>query len=159
MNPVSRIAALAALAVLFLLSCPAVPGGKNQPPADIIEIEEPPPAGLLGKVLILQAYGTGDKNDGGVSHSFIELYNPTEEAVDLSGWSLQLVGEGTIKTATGNNWQVLPLSGTIPAKTSFLIRANGNSNGGPITGARYTIGDVLEKFAIFDEDCCEFTRN
>ena len=71
--------------------------------------------GLWGKVLILQAYGTGDKYDGGVSHSFIELYNKSEKEADLSGYSLQY-SEG------GSSWKVLNLNGKkIPAGHSFLV--------------------------------------
>ena len=38
-------------------------------------------------VIINQIYGAGDA--GLVSHSFIEIYNPTDSEVDISGWSLQ----------------------------------------------------------------------
>lgn len=38
-------------------------------------------------VMINQVYGGSD--DGAASHSFIELYNPCDEAVDLKGWELQ----------------------------------------------------------------------
>ena len=38
-------------------------------------------------VVINQVYGGSD--DGYADHSFIELYNPTDEAVDLNGWSVQ----------------------------------------------------------------------
>ena len=70
---------------------------------------------LLGKVLILQVYGTGDNYDGGVSHSFIELYNKSPEEADLSGYSLQYSGGGT-------SWQTLNLNGKkIPAGHSFLV--------------------------------------
>ena len=37
-------------------------------------------------VIVNQVYGGAD--DGTASHSFIELYNPTDEAVDLTGWKL-----------------------------------------------------------------------
>ncbi|AEF83253.1 lamin tail domain-containing protein [Leadbettera azotonutricia] len=69
---------------------------------------------LEGRVLILQAYGTGIATDGAVSHSFVELYNTTDSDISLDGSSLQY-GEG----ATA--WQVLDLAGTIKAKASFLV--------------------------------------
>ncbi|MCD8046167.1 MAG: lamin tail domain-containing protein [Clostridiales bacterium] len=40
----------------------------------------------LNHVIINQVYG--GSTDGYASHSFIELYNPTAEAVDLSGWTI-----------------------------------------------------------------------
>ncbi|MCL2879338.1 MAG: lamin tail domain-containing protein, partial [Treponema sp.] len=70
---------------------------------------------LCGKVLILQAYGTGSKNDGGVSHSFIELYNKSGSEADLSGYTLQY-------SQGGVNWTVMDLSGRkIPSGCSFLV--------------------------------------
>ena len=39
-------------------------------------------------IVINRIYG-GKKKESYASHSFIELYNPTGEDVDLSGWSLQ----------------------------------------------------------------------
>ena len=61
------------------------------------------------KLLIDQVYGGGGKSDTPISNSFIELYNPNSEAVDLSGYSL-VYGDKTLE-----------LSGTIPAKGSYLI--------------------------------------
>ncbi|MDR3284082.1 MAG: CotH kinase family protein [Treponema sp.] len=79
------------------------------------DITTDPDTKEAGKLLILQAYGTGDKTDGAVSHSFVELYNNTDSPVDLTGYSLQY-SEG------GTEWEALDLSGeTIPAKSSFLI--------------------------------------
>lgn len=66
------------------------------------------------KLLILQVYGTGDKTDGAVSHSFVELYNNGEADVDLTGYSLQYSTGGT-------EWEKLDLKGTAKAKCSFLV--------------------------------------
>ena len=60
-------------------------------------------------LIIDQIYGGGGKGETPISNSFIELYNPTEEAVSLSGYSL-VYGDKT-----------LDLTGTIPAGGSFLI--------------------------------------
>ncbi len=38
-------------------------------------------------VMVNQVYGGSD--DGYASHSFIELYNPCDTAVNLNGWELQ----------------------------------------------------------------------
>ncbi len=80
-------------------------------------------------VIILQAYGTGDKTDGAISHGFVELYNPTNKTVDLSGYSLQYApGAG--------EWSKLDLTGqSIEPRHSFLVRCTGRVNASP----RYAI--------------------
>ena len=71
-------------------------------------------------VIINQVYGGGN-NKGAGSHGFIELYNPTDETVDLSTWSVQYEGSaGDDKNAAG--WHKLDLKGSIPAHSSYLIR-------------------------------------
>jgi len=76
--------------------------------------EDPEPEGE--GLIVNQIYGIGSRDDDSQagSHSFVELYNPTGETVNLSGWSLQAAGNGT-------NWSVLPLEGTIPPNCSFLV--------------------------------------
>jgi len=67
-------------------------------------------------VIINQVYGRSNKTDASISHSFIELYNPTDTDVDLSAYSVQY-------TSTGSSWQQLDLTDvTIDPHTSFLIR-------------------------------------
>lgn len=66
--------------------------------------EEPQPA----KLLINQVYG-GDAKDTPIANSFIELYNPNSEAVDLSGYTLKYK----------NN--TLELTGSVAANGSYLI--------------------------------------
>ncbi|MCL1895429.1 MAG: chitobiase/beta-hexosaminidase C-terminal domain-containing protein, partial [Clostridiales bacterium] len=68
-----------------------------------------------GHIIIYQVYGRGDNTDAAISHSFIELYNPTESDVPLDEWSLQY-------TAEGGKWKILPLKGVIPSRSSFLVR-------------------------------------
>ncbi|MCL2434381.1 MAG: hypothetical protein FWD16_07695, partial [Clostridia bacterium] len=64
-------------------------------------------------------------SDVPVSNSFIELYNPTEETVSLSGYYLHYQGFPTQQIAkrTGDTWAVLALNPakSIPAKHSYLI--------------------------------------
>jgi len=123
--------------IVFLLpSCPKIsddPGNKTDTENPVEDPEDDPPdeedpdgedpdddhpdekTALSGRVLILHVYGTGDKTDGGISHSFIELYNKSGENADLSGHLLQY-SEG------GTNWKTLNLNGkNIPAGHSFLI--------------------------------------
>ena len=71
---------------------------------------------LPSDVIINQVYGRADKTDAAISHSFIELYNPTDADIDLSAYSVQY-------TAAGDTWQKLDLTGVIiGAHTSYLIR-------------------------------------
>ena len=71
-------------------------------------------------VLIHQIYGCGAKGSGYVSHSFIELYNPTDSEVDLHGWSLQY--RSSEDGPQNDEWAKLELSGKIPTHGSYLIR-------------------------------------
>ncbi|MCL2488727.1 MAG: CotH kinase family protein, partial [Oscillospiraceae bacterium] len=91
-------------------------------------------ATLPGHLIINQVYGRSDNDDGAVSHSFIELYNPTNLSVNLSGWSLQYVKDG-------DSWNRLNLQGVIPSRCSFLVRAYSVDNVG--TGYNIPAYDML----------------
>jgi len=120
--------ATAILSVFFLftvMSCNEPIDRKNDKPINENENEndddddddnkKKEPLPLPGNVIILQAFGTGNNTDGGVSHSFIELYNKSNEEADLSGCFLHYC-EG------GADWKTLDLDGKIiPAHSSFLI--------------------------------------
>ena len=54
-----------------------------------------------------------------ISHNFIELYNPTGDAVDLSGYSLEYFSNG--KTSNGTV-KTVTLTGEIPSRSSYLIQ-------------------------------------
>ncbi|MDR1797163.1 MAG: CotH kinase family protein [Clostridiales Family XIII bacterium] len=83
-----------------------------------------------GGIIIYQVYGRGDNTGAAVSHSFIELYNPTQEEVSLEGWSLQY-------TAEGSDWKVFLLSGSIPPSHSFLVRCFSQDG----VATRYEVAD------------------
>jgi alpha-tubulin suppressor-like RCC1 family protein len=99
-------------------------------------VKEPSP------VLINQVHGAGAPMDGAISHSFIELYNTSERDVDLGGWSIQIANAAGNNQPTGD-WQMLPLTGTIKAKSYFLIVFTQFVNDGTAPGnsLRYTIPD------------------
>lgn len=64
-------------------------------------------------VIINQVYGDGGKKDVPISHSFIELYNPTSDEIDLTGYSITYVSEGQTMQ--------LALDGKILSRSSYLI--------------------------------------
>ncbi len=108
------------LATLLLVACGPTPTpGPTQTLA---------PAPLGSHLLINQAYGLGNNTDGAISHSFVELYNPTHAPVTLDGLSLELaVANGSPAT--------LALSGSVAAGCSYLVVATDCLS----SSARYTI--------------------
>lgn len=78
-------------------------------------------------LILHQVYGGGGKGDTPVSHSFIELYNPTPWDVDLEDYRVEYRSDGTEAA--------LALSGSIPSGTSYLIQCAAEENGGSV----YTI--------------------
>jgi len=95
---------------------------------------------LEGKLLILQAYGSSG-TAAGVSHSFVELYNTTTTPINLNGISLYFAdgtnhGSSGIPATADGQWNWIALTGTIPARGSYLILGLKQS-----AGARYQIPD------------------
>ncbi|MBQ3346637.1 MAG: lamin tail domain-containing protein [Synergistaceae bacterium] len=74
-------------------------------------------------VIINQIYGA---SGGNVSHSFIELYNPTSETVNLEGWAVHY-RSSPADTASSDKWYMTELSGSIPSHHSYLILGAENS--------------------------------
>lgn len=92
-------------------------------------------------VIIHQVYGAGLTTDNKVlvSHGFIELFNPTDQDVDLSGWSLHYADRGSnAQTGPTLDWEKLDLTGTILAHSSYLIK-------GKATGAASPRLDLTDK--------------
>jgi len=80
-------------------------------------------------VVISEIYGGGGNSGSTYKNDFIELYNPTESAISVAGWSVQYT------SASGPNntppkWDVTALSGSIAARSYYLIRqSSGGANG------------------------------
>ena len=77
-------------------------------------------------VIINEAYVNGGSAGASYLNKYVELYNPTDAAVDLSTMSLQYRSA----TAAANPTGVLPLSGTIPAGGHYLIQGTSNAANG-----------------------------
>jgi hypothetical protein len=138
-NKLLYIAIIAILSFgLLIMGCPDSGIDKNKEP------DTGNPVKTQGKVIILQAYGNaGDGSPAGVSHSFVELYNTSNEAIDLSGISLYFANgirstAETPEVTEDEAWKSISLTGTIPAKGSFLILGAKHSD---LKDTRYKIAD------------------
>lgn len=79
-------------------------------------------AAAASHVVISEIYGGGGNSGSSYKNDFIELYNPTNSSISLSGWSVQYAsGSGSFSSITN-------LSGSIGAHKFFLIaEASGGS--------------------------------
>lgn len=87
----------------------------------VIAAKEVDPTAL--HVIINQVYGGGGNSGSTYKNDFIELYNPTDSAVSLAGWSVQYASK------TGTSWTVTTLSGSIAAGGYYLIQQAQGSGG------------------------------
>lgn len=112
------IVLLLCLAFAFnLVACSSSQNDENPKSEDTStppKEEETYPSERADYILIFQVYGTGGKTDAAVSHSFIELYNPTDNDISIDGYSLQYAKKEA-------SWNKLDLKGIIKAHSSFLI--------------------------------------
>ncbi len=72
-------------------------------------------------LVISEVYGAGGNGTGSSYRAdFIELYNPTDAAISVSGWSVQYRstnGTSVTNSAAG----ITPLTGSVPAKSYYLV--------------------------------------
>ncbi|GAA3586290.1 ExeM/NucH family extracellular endonuclease [Klugiella xanthotipulae] len=89
-------------------------------------------------VIINELYLKAGSAGAAYAQKFVELYNPTDTAVSLSGWSLQYRAATSVAPASG----VGTLSGSIPARGYYLVSMPGNGSVGaelPTADAAVTI--------------------
>ncbi len=96
-------------------------------------------------LVISEVYGGGGLAAGGgfpvsaFTHDFIELYNPTNAAVDLTGWAVFYGSAGRANPSGVTN--KTDLTGSIPAHGHYLVQGAGNvANGAPMPAADVTGG-------------------
>lgn len=89
-------------------------------------------------VLISEVYGGGGNSGTIYKNDFIELYNPTSAAVDLTGWSVQY-----ISAAGTGTWSKTNLSGTIAARSYFLVQEAGGTGGTTNLPTPEVIGTIV----------------
>ncbi|MDQ6600373.1 lamin tail domain-containing protein [Bacillus salipaludis] len=106
-------------------------------------------ADMADHVVISQYYGGGGNSGAPYNKDFIELYNPTDQDVDLTNWSAQYASAG------GTSWTVIALSGTIKSHGYYLIAEAGGSNGvdipTPDVSGGIAMGASGAKIALFKD--------
>ena len=103
----TRLTGAVALAVVAsgLLLVPAVPASAN-------------PGGTA--LVITEVYGGGGNGGAAYRSDFIELYNPTNSAISLTGMSLQYRSEAGATVVGSSN--KTDLTGSVPAHGYFLVK-------------------------------------
>lgn len=95
-------------------------------------------------LVISQVYGAGGNSGALFRNDFVELYNPTASAINISGWSLQYAG------AASDNWHTgkVDLSGTVAPGKYFLIQlASGGSIGATLPAPDLASTNISMSFA------------
>jgi hypothetical protein len=75
-------------------------------------------------VVVSQLFGGGGNAGAPFTHDFVELFNRSSSAVDVSGWTVQYA------TAAGTTWQSTPLAGSIPAGGYYLVQLGSGGTAG-----------------------------
>jgi len=101
-----------------------------------IEVAALPPHVVISEVSG-RGPSTGSTSPDVQLDEFVELYNPSSEPVDLSGWKLQYKGAAGTTYGTSNTYTI-PEGKVIPAYGYFLI-ANGNFRGSVTPDATHSI--------------------
>lgn len=83
---------------------------------------------VANHVIISQVYGGGGNSGAQYQYDFIELYNPTNQTVDLTGCSVQYT------SSTGTTYSnITPLTGSIGSGEYYLIQEAAGSGSGTTT--------------------------
>ena len=79
-------------------------------------------------IVISQVYAGGGNAGASYANDFVELFNPGEATIDLSGWTVQYA------SAASTTWQTTALSGSIPSGRYYLVQlASAAAIGAPPT--------------------------
>jgi 2',3'-cyclic-nucleotide 2'-phosphodiesterase (5'-nucleotidase family) len=96
-------------------------------------------------VVISEVYGGGGNSGSTYKNDFIELYNPTNVDIDLTGWKIQYAA----KTGSFSDQNNTELSGVIKANGYYLIQ-EAKGNGGTID---LPTPNVIGNVAMSGSDC------
>jgi hypothetical protein len=98
-----------------------------------VTAKAPVPLVVAGSIIISQAYGGGGNTGATYTNDFVELYNTTDAAIDLTGVVLfyaSKTGLFKLPTDDGVNYPVLiQLTGTIEAHGYYLIQCAAGTGG------------------------------
>ncbi|MGE7611529.1 S-layer homology domain-containing protein [Paenibacillus sp. NPDC101420] len=73
-------------------------------------------------VVISQVFGGGGNNGAPYSYDFIELYNPTDDDVDLNNYAVQYASKaGAFTAVTSGTVSMTPLTGKVIKSHGFLL--------------------------------------
>lgn len=121
----------AAVSGCLLVAAACAPAERAVAPAPTPSLATAPAAGG-GTVVISAIYGGGGNASATYTHDYVELYNRSDAAVSVDGWTLQY-GSNTGLIGGTNGNQLVALSGTIPAGAYRLVRAaTGGNVGAPL---------------------------
>ena len=114
-----------------------VPSTANTGPVTVVTANRGTATGpsftvMQAPVLISQVYGAGGNTGALLNADYVELYNRSDAAVNLSGWSVQYA------SASGTSWQAASLSGTLAAKKYYLVKLAGGTTGAALPTADAT---------------------
>lgn len=112
--PIRRLAIALSITTAGVL-CPLFTGSASANPAGT-------------SLVISEAYVNGGSAGASYLNKFVELYNPTSSAVDLTGDTLQY--RAPTSTVVPSGAQVFALSGTVAAHAHFLIQLPSNGANG-----------------------------
>jgi DNA/RNA endonuclease G (NUC1) len=93
-----------------------------------------------GTIVLSQVYGGGGNSGATLTNDFIELFNRSQNAVSLAGWSVQYASAGGGAGATWN--RRTPLSGVINPGQYFLISEAAGTGGSTPLPTADVIGSI-----------------
>jgi hypothetical protein len=100
-----RVRALALLLTLAVLAVPSAVGSGT------------------GAIVISQVFGGGGNAGAPFASDYVEIFNRSSSAVDVTGWTIQYA------TAAGTSWSPTALSGTIAPGRYYLVELAGGTTG------------------------------
>ncbi|MFC5679565.1 ExeM/NucH family extracellular endonuclease [Aeromicrobium endophyticum] len=96
--------------------------------ASLVALPSGPASAAAGGVVINEVYLNGGSSGASYTNKFVELYNPSTDPVDLSGWSVQYKA-ATSTTITATNIAELG-DRTIQPGGTLLVKGASNGAGG-----------------------------
>jgi predicted extracellular nuclease len=99
------------------------------------------PALADSDIVISQVYGAGGNGSGATAallkNDFIELFNRSNKAISLNGWSVQYA------SSAGSSWQVTPLTSvTLQPGQFYMVQEAAGAGGTPTTVAADKVGTI-----------------